>query len=123
MKLNHLNLCVNDLTEARLFFEKIFDFKLLGQKGEAIAAMSDGEGFSLVLSSFSKPGAQQRPAYPKDFHLGFYRDTPEEVDAFYNLLLSSGISVEQGPKKIRNGYTLYFTALDGILFEVTSFAG
>ncbi|WP_372007350.1 VOC family protein [Paenibacillus chitinolyticus] len=122
MKLNHLNLCVNDLTEARLFFEQIFDFKLLDQKGDAIAAMSDGEGFSLVLSSFSKPGAQ-RPAYPKDFHLGFYRDTPEEVDAFYNRLLSFGIPVEQGPRKIRNGYTLYFTALDGILFEVTSFAG
>ena len=51
MQLNHLNLCVNDLTEARTFFQNCFDFQFLEQKGEAVAIMTDGHGFTLVLSN------------------------------------------------------------------------
>ena len=41
MKLNHLNLCVDDLSEARHFFETFFDFQFLEQKGKALLVMSD----------------------------------------------------------------------------------
>ncbi|WP_025849054.1 VOC family protein [Paenibacillus ehimensis] len=117
MKLNHLNLCVNDLSEATDFFQSLFGFQLLGQKGDTLAVMSDGEGFTLVLSRFG----EETVAYPKDFHIGFYVETMAEVDAFHAKLAAANIPSDHGPRKMRGGYTLYFTALGGVLFEVTSF--
>ncbi|MFB0843651.1 VOC family protein [Paenibacillus oleatilyticus] len=117
MKLNHLNLCVNDLSEATDFFQSVFGFQLLDRKGDALAVMSDGEGFTLVLSRFQ----EETVTYPKDFHLGFYVETMAEVDEFHAKLAAANIPTEHGPRKMRGGYTLYFTALGGVLFEVTSF--
>lgn len=120
MKLNHLNLCVADLSEAIRFFQSLFDFQLIEQKGTAIAVMEDGHGFTLVLSSMLS-GPVEGYRYPKDFHLGFYVDTTTEVDEFHKKLEAFGTASDHGPKMIRGGYTLYFTALDNILFEVTCF--
>ncbi len=117
MKLNHLNLCVNDLQEAADFFRHVFGFQLLDQKAGALAVMSDGAGFTLVLSRFGEETA----TYPKDFHIGFYVDTMAEVDEFHTKLAAANIPADHGPRKMRGGYTLYFTALGGVLFEVTSF--
>ncbi|WP_010494330.1 VOC family protein [Paenibacillus elgii] len=117
MKLTHLNLCVNDLSEATDFFQHLFGFQLLDQKGDALAVMSDGEGFTLVLSRFG----EETVTYPKDFHIGFYVETMAEVDEFHAKLAAANIPTEHGPRKMRGGYTLYFTALGGVLFEVTSF--
>ncbi|UJF34631.1 VOC family protein [Paenibacillus hexagrammi] len=120
MKLNHLNLCVRDLTEAIAFFQHLFEFRLLEQKGDAIAVMNDEQGFTLVLSKM-RANLEDYDRYPKDFHVGFYVDTAAEVDQFHQKLQAFGVASEHEPKWMRGGYTLYFTALDGILFEVTSF--
>ncbi|MBD0378581.1 VOC family protein [Paenibacillus sedimenti] len=117
MKLNHLNLCVNNLSEAREIFHNLFDFQLLDQKGDVIAVMTDRNGFTLVLQSNPKEVC----TYPKDFHLGFYVETKSDVDQFYTKLIEANIPTEHEPRIVRNGYTLYFTALGGILFEVTCF--
>ncbi|GIP35663.1 hypothetical protein J2TS4_48730 [Paenibacillus sp. J2TS4] len=37
-------------------------------------------------------------------------------------LEAAGIPIENKPKKIRDGYTLYFRTLGGIMFEITCFA-
>ncbi|MFC5407088.1 VOC family protein [Cohnella soli] len=120
MKLNHLNLCVYDLSEAIPFFQNVFDFQLLDQKGEFIAVMTDGHGFTLVLSKLQSDRNEAAP-YPKDFHLGFYVDTRAEVDQFYQKIAAAGIATEHEPRVLRSGYTLYFKGLDGILFEVTCY--
>ncbi|CAG7649102.1 hypothetical protein PAESOLCIP111_05801 [Paenibacillus solanacearum] len=121
MRLNHLNLCVSNIIEARDFFRDIFDFRLVEQKGEAIAVMNDGHGFTLVLSG-PRTNGDAVAAYPQDFHVGFYVDTREEVDRFCDRLVAADVAVDHRPREIRGGYTLYFTALGGIMFEVTSFA-
>ncbi|MFB9331118.1 VOC family protein [Paenibacillus aurantiacus] len=120
MKLNHMNLGVHDLSEAVTFFEQVFDFQLVDRKGDFIAAMNDGHGFSLVLSKLQADPDSAAP-YPKDFHVGFYVDTKSEVDQFYKKLAAFGLASENEPRMIRAGYTLYFTALRGILFEVTCY--
>ncbi|MEK3722881.1 VOC family protein [Paenibacillus sp. FSL H8-0034] len=120
MKLNHLNLCVYDLSEAIIFFRNVFNFQLLDQKGDFIAVMTDGHGFSLVLSKLQSDQDKAVP-YPKDFHIGFYVETMSEVDQFYKKIVAAGIASEHEPRMIRGGYTLYFTALGEILFEVTCY--
>ncbi len=117
MKLNHLNLCVGDLTEARTFFERHFDFQCLGQKGQALVVLADCHGFTLVLSDPRQFGGEA-PGYPEGFHVGFLLDIPEQVDQVYDRLAMAGVATEQRPRKLRGSYTFYFTALGGILFEV-----
>ncbi|TVX96657.1 VOC family protein [Cohnella terricola] len=120
MRLNHLNLCVENLDEAREFFREFFDFNLVDQKGNAIAVMNDGHGFTLVLSNPVSFGGTV-PEYPKDFHVGFYVDSTDEVDRLCDRLAAANLLSDQKPKNMRGGYTLYFNALGGILFEVTCF--
>lgn len=119
MRLNHLNLCVNSLTEARAFFQNCFDFQFLEQKGDAVAIMTDGQGFTLVLSN---PRAFKREImpYPEDFHVGFLQETTDQVDQIYYRLEEAGVQLAGMPRKMRESYGFYFTALNNILFEVSS---
>ncbi len=48
MKINHLNLCVPDLSEAIMFFQVLFGFQVIEQKGTAIAVMDDGLYFTAL---------------------------------------------------------------------------
>jgi catechol 2,3-dioxygenase-like lactoylglutathione lyase family enzyme len=118
MKLNHLNLCVDDLSEAQSFFQNFFGFETLEKKADAIVSMSDGEGFILVLSN-SRAFGGRTPEYPEGFHVGFFVETSDEVDHMYNRLKAAGIVINNEPRNIRGGYTIYFKALNGILFEIT----
>lgn len=88
MRLNHLNLCVGDLSEAKDLFQSLFDFEVEQQKGDAMLVMNDRCGFTLVLSN-PKAFGGEAPAYPEGFHLGFIVDTPEEVDRFCDRLAAS----------------------------------
>lgn len=83
MRLNHLNLCVDDLSEARHFFETFFDFQFLEQKGKALVVMSDENGFILVLSDPKAFKGNKDISYPEAFHIGFLVDTSSEVDQAY----------------------------------------
>ncbi|SHE68207.1 Catechol 2,3-dioxygenase [Seinonella peptonophila] len=119
MKLQHLNLCVTDITESQNFFENLFGFKTLARRGEATAVLNDDHGFTLVLSN-PKAFGNEPPEYPKDFHVGFFVETPDEVDQMYRRLQEvAGIEIDSEPRNMRGGYTIYFRALDGILFEIT----
>ncbi len=118
MRLNHLNLCVGDLTEASDFFQRCLDLSLVEQRGDAIAVMDDGDGFTLVLSNPQAFGGES-PQYPQGFHVGFLVGTPDEVDATYHRLVPLGVRIDRAPTKIRETYGFYFTALGALLFEVS----
>ncbi|MCK6256371.1 VOC family protein [Fictibacillus sp. KIGAM418] len=89
MKLNHLNLCVNDLAEAQHFFEHFLGFQTKVQKSDVSTVMDDGEGFLLVLTSMG----EEPPKYPNGFHVGFYVETSEKVDEMYEQLKAAKVSV------------------------------
>lgn len=119
MQLNHLNLCVDNLREARTFFQNCFDFQCLEQKGDAIIIMTDGQGFTLVLSKL-RTSADVMQTYPEGFHVGFILETSGQVDQTYRRLAAADIQIAHEPRKMRGSYGFYFTALNAILFEVSS---
>jgi catechol 2,3-dioxygenase-like lactoylglutathione lyase family enzyme len=119
MQLNHLNLCVDDLAEARTFFQNCFDFQFLEQKGNGIVVMTDRHGFTLVLSNPRAFKNAMQP-YPEGFHIGFLLETTDQVDHVYRRLAAAEVQLTQEPRKMRGGYGFYFTALNAILFEVSS---
>lgn len=121
MRLNHLNLCVLDLDEARRFFEEHFDFECLDRKGDAVLVLSDRAGFTLVISDPTKFGGHGAD-YPEGFHVGFLVDTADHVDATYARLIDAGIEIDKAPRTMRGSYGFYFLALGGVLFEVSSLA-
>ncbi len=123
MRLNHLNLPVDDLTAAIDIFRRCFDFRLLEQKGAAVAVLSDGHGFVLVLSSAPAFGAVTPTRYPEGFHVGFVLDGPDQVDLLRTRLAASGIAVGPEPRRVHGAYAFYFTALEGLLFEVSCSLG
>jgi catechol-2,3-dioxygenase len=118
MQLNHLNLCVDDLSEARTFFQNCFDFQCLEQKKDAVVVMNDGHGFTLVLSNPRAFGNEMLP-YPEGFHVGFLLETSDQVDQVYHRLAAAKVPLTQEPRKMRGSYGFYFTALNGILFEIS----
>ncbi len=119
MRFNHLNLCVPNLDEAQSFFQDHFDFQLLDRKGDAIAILTDGEDFTLVLSKPSAFGSHELVSYPAGFHVGFIVDCADAVERVHARLLAHGILIDKAPRSIHGSYGFYFTALDGILFEVS----
>ncbi|WP_045521245.1 VOC family protein [Neobacillus niacini] len=120
MRLNHLNLCVDDLSEARHFFETFFDFHFLEQKGKALVVMSDENGFILVLSDPKAFKGKKEIRYPEAFHIGFLVETSSEVDQAYDRLVAGGIQIDKEPYTMRgNSYGFYFTAFNGLLIEVS----
>ncbi|WP_242220091.1 VOC family protein [Bacillus cereus group sp. BfR-BA-01380] len=120
MKLNHLNLCVNDLSAARAFFETFFDFQCLEEKGKALVVMSDTDGFILVLSDPKAFKDGKDAVYPEAFHIGFLVEEPNEVDQVYNRLIEGGIEIDKKPYKLRgNSYGFYFTVFNGLMIEVS----
>lgn len=118
MRLNHLNLCVDDLAAARDFFVTTFDFELLGEKGGAIIILTDRQGFTLVLADVSRFGGKVPVRYPQGFHVGLLQETRAEVDVVYARLIAAGITPGHPPRNVHGSYGFYFNALGDILFEV-----
>jgi catechol 2,3-dioxygenase-like lactoylglutathione lyase family enzyme len=116
MNLNHLNLIVADLQAAVDLFVNLFDFSLDRSGGNKLAVLSNRHGFTLVLMSVD--GAA--PIYPDGFHIGFILESPDQVDALHTRATQYGITVDQQPARRHGNYGFYFTALNGLLFEVTS---
>lgn len=114
MKLNHLNLVVQNVAKAVTFFETYFNFKCTAVKGDhVIAILTGADGFTLVIM----PPADGTADYPKAFHIGFMQDTPEAVNALYEKLKSGGVQLEQEPRKIRDSFGFYFH-FDTLMIEV-----
>jgi catechol 2,3-dioxygenase-like lactoylglutathione lyase family enzyme len=116
LSLNHLNLCVPDVADARRFFETYFDFRCIDLKGDALAVLEGANGFTLVISNFKK---DVTPVYPDAFHIGFIVESPEQVQAMYERLQQGGIEMYHEPRTMRGSLLFYCYAPGAILLEVS----
>lgn len=118
MKLNHINLMVNNVAEAVHFFETYFNFKCIEIKGEnIIAILINGDDFTLVVTK-AKGG---QATYPDTFHIGFLQRNAEEVNQIYRQLKNAGLVSEQEPRKIRDSFGFYFN-FENIMIEISTYA-
>ncbi|MGE7184648.1 VOC family protein [Peribacillus sp. NPDC006672] len=110
MKINHLNLTVNDVTASREFLEKYFGLTCAGSRGDGFAAMRDDDGSILTLMKGSDV------QYPKTFHVGFIQENEEQVNRINQRLKDDGFMVK--PPKHLHRYTFYVEAPGGFNVEV-----
>lgn len=125
MKLNHLDLHVHDVVRSAEFFGRYFGLALVGRPGaeaagrpekrasSAIAIMSDGQGFVLVLQR-----AEPTTRYPEGFHLGFLVADIASVERVHALAVAGGADVSDVIHNAR-GTMIYFTAPEGYRVEVS----
>lgn len=115
MRLNHLDLPVPDIAEARAFFERWLGFRHLQTLGDnGLSILRDDAGLVLVLSRLQRGGAQ---AFPQGFHIGFHLADEAAVTALHAALAAAGLAGEP-PVHQRGAFAFYFDAPGGILVEI-----
>ena len=120
MKLNHINLAVADVPASRDFFAKYFGMVTSLELGRGVMAMMRDEGdMVLILSNFDKATEIH---YPKDFHVGFYLDSREEVDTLRARMVADGLDAEAARKR-QGRYGFYLQAPGGFVTEVAILEG
>jgi catechol 2,3-dioxygenase-like lactoylglutathione lyase family enzyme len=115
MRLNHLDLQVQDVQRNVAYFTRYFGLEPRSNPNSpAIAIMSDGHGFVLVLQRAEAP----MESYPAGFHVGFLVDDPETVRSLHARALADGAQVSEVIVNGR-GTHVYFAAPDGYRIEVS----
>lgn len=114
MKLNHLNLTVDDVPAARAFLERYFGLRPYGEGQRNFDVLFDDAGMVLTLMGVGK---RREVSYPETFHIGFLQATEADVDAVNERLRGDGFAVE--PASRRHGaWTFYLQAPGGFTVEV-----
>jgi catechol 2,3-dioxygenase-like lactoylglutathione lyase family enzyme len=101
MKLNHVDLVVNEIAENRDFLARWFGMRV-EQEDETICLLRDGGGLLLILRR-AEPG--EAADYPRDFHLGFFLPEEATVTRLFDEMVRQEIRftqrVEGRPAKFR----------------------
>jgi catechol 2,3-dioxygenase-like lactoylglutathione lyase family enzyme len=119
MKLNHVNLSVQDVPAARSFFEQYMKFESADSKpNDSLAVLNGTDGFVLVLMNESM-NKQGNTSYPDAFHVGFFLGNEAEVITLYDELQKGGITVGEAPQRIRKTFGFYFY-LQNVLIEIAA---
>ena len=115
MILNHLNLAVSDVQQARAFLVKYFGLDPRGKPGnDTIAFLRDDNGLVLTLTNVDRAAEVQ---YPGAFHVGFIQESREKVNEINRRLREDGLAVDP-PQKLHGSWTFYFRAPGGFVIEV-----
>jgi catechol 2,3-dioxygenase-like lactoylglutathione lyase family enzyme len=115
VNLNHLDLQVADVQRSVDLFERLLGLRLQSSRtSPAIAILSDGAGFTLVLQR-----RKDDAPYPDGFHFGFLVDDPATVRAFQAAARAwDSLEVSEVLENGR-GVLTYARTWDGLLFEVS----
>jgi catechol 2,3-dioxygenase-like lactoylglutathione lyase family enzyme len=115
VKLNHLDLQVADVQRTAALFEELFGFRHESSRtSPALAILTDGEGFTLVLQRKKN----EAEAYPEGFHFGFLVPDVETVKRFHADARARALDVSEIIENNR-GVLVYCRTADGLLIEVS----
>lgn len=115
MKLNHLDLQVCDVSATIAFFERYFGLTLRSSPtSPALAILTDGHGFVLVLQRCERP--EER--YPEGFHVGFLLDDVDAVVALHARLRGDEVATSDVIVNGR-GTMIYVPRPEGYYVEVS----
>jgi catechol 2,3-dioxygenase-like lactoylglutathione lyase family enzyme len=114
MRLNHLDLQVDDVPATAAFLERYFGLTIHGNRtSPAIIILSDDGGFTLVVQRRKRAGE----AYPEGFHIGFLVDGENTVRQQHARMVADGVACSDVFVNHR-GTMFYLTAPGGITVEV-----
>ena len=109
MKLNHLNLTVDDAEAAASFLKTYFGMTEMGRRNANFIFLTDENGIVLGLMK------GKDATYPTNFHIGFIQPDEAAVDSIHARLIADGFAADAPTQQ--HGYTFYIKAPGGILVE------
>jgi lactoylglutathione lyase len=109
MKLNHLNLTVDDAEAAASFLTTYFGMTEIGRRNDNFIFLTDENGMVLALMK------DKDATYPANFHIGFIQPSRASVDTIHARLLADGFVAD--PPSQQHGYTFYIKAPGGFTVE------
>ncbi|GJL56944.1 MAG: ring-cleaving dioxygenase [Nitrospirales bacterium] len=118
--LRHLALNVKDVQRSKAFYELVFEMNVVWQPDPDNVYLSSGtDNLALHqiptenLSTFSTQGGQFLD------HLGFFIDSPANVDAMFQRVQTEGVPIVKPLKQHRDGsYSFYLADPDGNVIQV-----
>ena len=114
MKLNHLDLQVQDVASTVAFFGRYFALQVTSNPSSpALVILTDEVGFVLVVQR-----ASEAASYPKGFHLGFLLEDVSAVHALHQRAHADGVTVSDVIVNGR-GTMIYLSAPEGYYVEVS----
>lgn len=113
MKLNHLNLTVNDVRQTSDFLEKYFGLHSFGEANEQISLLKDDNDMMITLLKGSQI------SYPSTFHIGFVQPSEAKVNQIHQQLVDDGFDIKP-PRHFHGSWTFYFMAPGNFMIEVLS---
>jgi lactoylglutathione lyase len=119
MHLKHLNLTTSDVAGLAGFFERHFGFTRAVEHGSGgFVLLRNEDEFFLALMR----GKDDAAAYPKSFHVGFYLDGVEAVQAKHNELATAGLAPNDIQEASDSGWGTHFycTAPGNIVVEIAT---
>lgn len=114
MKLNHLNLTVDDVPAARDFLVRHFALRPQGEAHKNFAMLVDDDGLTLTLMGV---GETNEVVYPKTFHIGFILPDQASVDELHASLRADGFATEP-PADQHGAWAFSFRAPGGFRIGV-----
>jgi catechol 2,3-dioxygenase-like lactoylglutathione lyase family enzyme len=121
MNLNHINLPVRDVAVSRDFFATYFGMVTTLEVGDNFLVMMQDEGSMVLNLSHFDNDFSTEIAYPKDFHIGFYVETNDDVDRIHAQMSADGL-VADPPKRREGRYSFYVQSPGGFITEVAKLA-
>ncbi len=111
MKLNHINLTVEDVLVTSTFLETYFGLQALKKANPHMALLSDENG--MIVNIFKGDAV----SYPASFHVGFVQENQTRVNELYQRLTADGVQAEE-PHKFHGSWTFYFKCPGNFVIEV-----
>lgn len=116
--LNHLGLVVEDIELAKSWFVDRLGCQVIEDRGELIFMLIGSDVLALKTPRMAVAKPEHGLEKTRDMttksgwqsldHYGFYANSPEEVDAFAEMLESENIEILKGPYSRSDGRSVYF---------------
>jgi len=121
MRLNHIDIHVEDVTPTVDFLVRHCGLKLREMRGKAgLAILEDDSGLELVVSRPVEAfgGSEQSATGRVTYHLGFIQSERSDVDRIHDQMLRAGVEQLGQPREMRGGYLFYCMAPGHVLVEI-----
>jgi catechol-2,3-dioxygenase len=116
LRLNHLNLTVTDVRGAADFFTTYFGLHNMGGNA-GMTVLTDLPDYSGMILTLMKAKPATWTGYPETFHVGFFIEGRDAVDALAARLRGDGYAFDD-PADTGHSYGFYVNAPGGVVVEV-----
>jgi len=114
--INHITFRVNRIDTSKDFYGRILGFELIREMGESMAVYRVGTEDTLVIVEAETSYDPNSRDFRVD-HIGFFLNSPEEVDEMADYLREQDVTILSGPANRKRGRFLFASDPDGNLIE------